>query len=630
MNSDTTSTTNGSPKWLARLTAAAGAMGFGLIASGTILGLYSRFFAAKVELDDRMVDGEDFFGSFRLPIDGVPDRFATAAVILGALMLFVSAGVVVRGLRAREGSGRAIVLALAALLAATMAVVLPVKSHLPGIYGRIRFEYPFFDQLPTAVAASGLVLAGTVLVLGLTLRPANVQRLRRRTSVGLASLGLVVGAAVTGAAVRAGDDNANIDHNTIAAVEVPALPQRLGSERYRVPIPMAAVDRYPDNGYDRRAPDTVVAGTGFVVASTEGLTAYDGATGVPRWHYLRTNAQRGEQLGVEYIHGSLRSVDGGTVVLARWDNKGWIAFDAVTGQVLWSDSAFARNAPDPNTHVVSTSEMNPWSLPRALDFRPAPQFLTLANRTHVVRYDGRTGTPMWSAEGCSDPNQNILITDTAIYRIARCKSDNETRLTATALDPKTGAVTSTRELARAPAKTDITVLTHTLANTIVVDWSSFPHGSGTIIVDRPDRLANVPILPGNTPEPIAADPNGPEVLTEYPTQPYDSGALQVMALNENTVRYQLPGLSSRYPATRANDLFLASELVEATLYEGADGQYRAEIHSWNRTDGTPAMVYSLDRDNNRCEGSAPLAVPGAVVVVCYASTRVEVIGFATS
>ncbi|MEV2226283.1 PQQ-binding-like beta-propeller repeat protein [Nocardia vinacea] len=631
MNSDITSTTNGSSRWLAWLTAAAGAVGFGLIAGGTILGIYSRFFAAQVQLDDRMVDGEDVFGSFRLPINAVPDRFATTAAVLGALMLVVAAGIVVRGLRAREGSPRAIVLALAALVAATVTAVIAAKAHLPGMYGRIRFEYPFFTQLPTAVAANGLVLAGTVLVIGLALRPADVHRLGRWTLVALVSLGLVATAGVTAAAVRAGDDSANIDHNTVAAVGVPAFPQRLGSERYRIPIPMIAVDRYPDNGYDLRAPDIAVAGTGFVLASTQGLTAYDGATGTPLWHYLRTNAQRGEGLGVEYIPGSLRSLDDGTVVLARWDNKGWIAFDAITGQVLWTESDFTRTAPDPNTRVISVSETNPWHLPRAHDFRPGPQFLILANGTHVVRYDGRTGTSMWSVEGCHDPNHHVLITDTAIYRIARCKSGNDTSLTTTALDPKTGAVISTRELARIPTKADVTVLTHTLANTIVVNWSSYDaHQSGTIILDRPDRLATVPILPGNTPTPIAADPNGPEVLTEVPTHPYDSDALQVTAIDESIVSYKLSGLHGRYPLPGAKDIFLATELVEATLYEGTNGQPHAEIHSWSRTDGTPVATYPLDRDNNRCDGSTPMAVPRAVVAICYRSTEIELIGFGTS
>ncbi|MFE9321876.1 hypothetical protein ACIHDR_03590 [Nocardia sp. NPDC052278] len=156
MNSDTTSTTNGSSRWPAWLTAAAGAVGFGLIAGGTILGIYSRFFTAEVQLDDRMVDGEDVFGPFRLPINGVPDRFATTAAILGALMLVVSAGIVVRGLHAREGTGQAIVLAFAALVAATVTAVVAATTHLPGMYGRIRFKYPFSTQLPTAVAANGL------------------------------------------------------------------------------------------------------------------------------------------------------------------------------------------------------------------------------------------------------------------------------------------------------------------------------------------------------------------------------------------------------------------------------------------------------------------------------------------
>ncbi|MCC3333408.1 hypothetical protein [Nocardia abscessus] len=276
---------------------AAGASGFGLTAGGVLLGIYSRVAASTVPLDEDGVKGKDIFGSFSdEPIHGVPERFGIAAVILGVLVLAVVVGAVVYRSR-RPNSSRGEGFALLALLLTLVALpYMAASSHLPGVYALIRLDYPYFSRLPTAVGACGLVFAGAVLQLGTALGSMTVTVLRRRVVVLLMSLGLLASAGIGATAVRAGDDRLNANHSTTTHVAIPPVPEKLGTERYRV-----SKSDFPKRTAMR---DIVVAGAGFVVATQEGLTAYDGLSGKPRWRYVRTNVERDRGRGVAYVDGS--------------------------------------------------------------------------------------------------------------------------------------------------------------------------------------------------------------------------------------------------------------------------------------------------------------------------------------
>ena len=63
----------------------------------------------------------------------------------------------------------------------------------------------------------------------------------------------------------------------------------------------------------------------------DGVTVYDGATGTERWHYRRIGATRATVWNRPDRTISLR---GENVVLTFWDKRGWLAFDAATGEVL--------------------------------------------------------------------------------------------------------------------------------------------------------------------------------------------------------------------------------------------------------------------------------------------------------
>ncbi|MFI9505549.1 PQQ-binding-like beta-propeller repeat protein [Nocardia sp. NPDC052566] len=619
-NSDETPASNGAPRWRSRGAAGAAAVGIGLISGGTALAVYSRFFASAEHLDDRMADGSDWFGSFRAPVAGVPVRFATAAILLGVALIAVAVAVAVRGGRARAGSGRAGVFALAVLACVAVWGGFAVRAHLPGMWDSIRFDYPWFAQLPTALAATALVLIGGVLMLGLALYPVNVRRIGRGAMATLIAVGLAVAAGVAVLAVRAGDDDANVDHSTAASVTIPPVPRRLGNERYRVALPVQ-IDARDANR--KRAADVVVAGAGFVVASTEGLTAFDGATGQPRWHYLRKNVRRGDQLGVEYIRASLMSADGGSVVLARWDNKGWVALDAVTGAVLWTDSEFTRRLPDPD--LSSASEKNPWRIADD-EFRPTARYLVLTDGSHIERYDARTGARMWSADGCGDRRQEVAVTDPAIYRITHCVNGNEMTITANALDPGTGTVTATRELTRLATENAPRVFTRTIANTVVIDWfSDSVRMRGSIVVDRPAHLTTAPDTTASL-HPLAADPNSDEILVSRPTQPVDVHAYQVVSI-DGTVKYPVDGIQEDYIHSSSDDIFLADELVQAAHYD-VDGGSRTEVRVWSRTDGSRVAAYPLSPGDGHYEITMPMAAPGAVLILCIGPKNVDLIGFA--
>lgn len=335
-------------KWLSRIAAATGAVAAGLIVGGAGLAIYSRCFASTRSLRKTWLQNGYFYDSGPgVEISALPGHLATAALAAGIMMTLLLSAITVQAVRNRrtyDGLGTFVVMTVVAGLA--ILPILAVRYHLPTAYAKIRLDYQLFGQLPTAIAANGLVLLGTVFVIGMALRPNSIRSLPRPILAALTTVGLLVSTVVAVGAIRAGDDQRNVDHVSASRVDIPALPDRLGTERFRIPVPLETP--LPDSN---PAGDVVSAGAGFVIATWQGLTAYDGTTGAPRWHYLRRNRYDGHR-GLTYVPKSLRTLDDGKVVLAMWQRLAWIAFDAMTGEILWQGSDFAHDAALPGADLV--------------------------------------------------------------------------------------------------------------------------------------------------------------------------------------------------------------------------------------------------------------------------------------
>ncbi|UGT41123.1 PQQ-like beta-propeller repeat protein [Nocardia yamanashiensis] len=409
---------------------AVGAVGAGLVLGGTLLAAYSRFWSEGRDLSDWAAVGRDWLGKFRIPTAGLSESWGAFALVIGVIMLAVVADLVRRA-SAAEPSDRVSTWVFGIGAAALALGGYALSQHLIGVVDDIGFYYPLFDRLPTAAGAILLILLGAILAIGLC-RPAAVRAAGKRTLVIGAAAGLLISAGVAGTAVYAGDDDRRVDHTTVAAVPVPAAPTRLGTERYRVPVPLMAISR--------QAGDIATAGTGFVLADTAGLTAYDGATGAPRWHYRRSDVVDGDRNGVSYVSGSLLSADGGTVVLAQWYNAGLTAFDAITGELLWTRSEFADAT---GQLLVDSSrfesEQTAWR--PVLAVGDGPGTLAATDGSRLARFDARTGNRMWVVELCRANHWYVAVTGVAISRIAHCGAN---RGVVTALDPVTGAVIGER------------------------------------------------------------------------------------------------------------------------------------------------------------------------------------------
>ncbi|MEV6768269.1 PQQ-binding-like beta-propeller repeat protein [Nocardia sp. NPDC051030] len=599
---------------LTRIWAILGALGSGLLVGGTALAVYSRFFASTWPLDEIWIRGERWFRSEPgWNASAVPGYFATASVCVGIAMLIALVILIVRIDRNWDSYGDLTVYVVSAVSATLLVLsIMAIKYPVTESYHRLQREAPLFAQLPTALAAAALVVAGTILVIGILLRPDRIRSLSRRAVAISAVAGLLVSVTVGVVAVRAGDDRRNVDHVTASRVEAPTAPDRLGSERYRVPISLAC------GSNSRCSTDLVAAGAGFVMASTAGLTAYDGTTGAQRWHYLRKNTEPDQQDGVSYVGDSLQSLDGGNIVLAKWNQLGWIAFDASTGEILWQNSDFIRDLQDPELK---------WNV-EGNGYRSAPGLLTLASHDRVLGYDPRTGSRKWSADTsgpeCRGSRNNFVVTATAIYRTLECRNQTESWLTAIALDLQTGVVVGSRELERTSDMThELYSHIRRYSNTVAIEWSY----RNRIVVGTPEKLTTAVTISDREHIPLAADPDGPDVVVQDSVRdPKPAWHFSVLDSDNGAVKYALPGMRG----DNGSRIFLTSEIVEAAFYFPDDGSYRREIRAWSRTDGSPTLTHPLQRDDAKCSSPGALVAPGAVLVVCGEEQSAELIGFGIS
>lgn len=605
--------------WGTRVFAAAGALGAGLIIGGTALAVFSRFFATRGHFGEQFA-GNDLFGSYtHLDVSGTPDLLGATAFALGAALLIALVVVVVRARYRVSVYGEWAPLVIIAVVAGVS--VLPImagRAHLPGVWRQVRTDYPLSQQLPAAVGAAGLIVTGTVLTLAVVIRP----RLLRAWSWPALSVpllaGVVVAAATGAAAIDAGDDTRHIDGVTAAAEPVAGVPDRLGTERYRLTLPKVA------DLWSGHADAVLAAGPGFVTFDAAGVTAYDGASGAPRWHYRRTHTTGPDRApGVPLQSWSAQSLEDGSVVLARWQQLGWTAFDALTGRILWRDSDYTRDldsAPDGT------------DAGQLYGSRSTPGYLMISDGDHIARYDARTGARMWSVPttqlGCPGAYQVPEVTRSAIYRAAVCSQGTrgEKTVVVTALDPGDGKVLARRELAMAQAAEESEARLVRSGEAVVLDWR-MPDSYAWLLVTGPDRLTSAPVRRWPSRSPVEVDATGTEGLTYLPDE--IAPAVPQCFVTDTTTglpRYPVPGLY----ATACDDstvhraAFLTHELVAAQpgrTPQSPDYQ----VLSWDRVDGAPVTSADLHFSEN-INSLGVLAVPGAVLVVGIGA-HTEIVGY---
>lgn len=298
-------------------------------------------------------------------------RVATAVGAVGLAVGFVAAGMAASDFGA---TGPRIWLVRAAVASAIAGCLLVFVSWVP-LQGRQ-------SGLATAVAA------GTAVVL----------------------VGLVT--------VAAPNEYDPVDATTAARVDVPAQPETLGRERFRLTVP-----------YFR--PRIDAAGAGFIVwtpywaedGATPVLTAYDNA-GTPRWHYGRGPDQRMTRV---------RVYDDDSVVVVGFagdDKRGRapevVGLDAVTGEQLWrshdlamwnaldidegaSFTSFVERGEESWTGFNARTGEQRWKIPNpaACGQGPLDTVVSSLDKPYTVRI-ADIGTRLVTVNDCSTPDMTKL------------------------------------------------------------------------------------------------------------------------------------------------------------------------------------------------------------------------------
>ncbi|MET9216078.1 MULTISPECIES: outer membrane protein assembly factor BamB family protein [unclassified Nocardia] len=401
----------------------AGLIGAVLVTGGVALALYSQFVAAPIPVPfGRHAETGEF-----------PFRLVRGTLIFAGAVVLIGAVVVVRGRRDDERAAGVTASGVLVLLAALIGgIVFAVTAHIPSTYQRLTSIFVATPRVPSAIAALALVVLGAVLIFVLVASPSAPVPRRWALAVALV-IGIVAVLGAAGVAVRLGDDTAAVDHVTADPGPESAVPAVLGPEKFRFQVPVA-----------RSHKDTRIAftGTGFVVSTRVGVTAYDGATGSERWHYRRLDVRSDTVGNVPELTKSLR---GEKVVLTYWEKRGWMAFDTVTGALLWTEADFTRDG----------------DFTRSGDFNVDGHFAidddatvrghllaTTSARGAVTRYDARTGRNLWTTPsetpGCTSTGERVVATMTAIYRAATCGAGDTATVTVTVFDPQSGQVRDRR------------------------------------------------------------------------------------------------------------------------------------------------------------------------------------------
>lgn len=573
--------------------------GFGLVAGGAVLGVYSRVVAETVELGSRYRTSE---------LEGIPERVATTAFVSAAVLAVVLAVVAAtRRFRRNPPSWRSdpvIGWAVAVILLVGAAVFFGDEWWAK--FTEIRTDVPYFPRMPTAMAAFGLVMVGLALIVaGSLAADYSAERTAAEWRRVVVRAGLVPAIFVSAVAIWAGEDSWNIDQTTAEHVASPPVPQWLGTERYRLPIPIG--DLYEASTDERRI-DVVSAGPGFVVSGHAGITAYDGVTGVERWHYRRT-AQSGQPL--RYRSGTLSSV-GDDVIVAAWYGIGSMGFDAATGEVLWADSDFTRDRSSVDWFWDPVGDSTS----------------TLANPTQLAGYDRRTGERRWRTDtadpACpaAEPNSwvhslNDVGIGTILYRAGLCAKDGHSWWHVVAVDGETGAIIAATAIAHNPVPTGRSAEVNRLSvvrlgNSLALKWEDrATRKDRAIFVTGPGDLGS-PTVHTEHVSPTDISPRGDLLVHEYVRQTGDT-ATYLTDPATGLRRFQLD--SSRTPEDPEYRVFLDQEIVE--LSEWSDNQtFARPLRVWDPTDGLLIREETITDCGDARDQAEVKPVHGAVLVLC--------------
>ncbi|MFC9871177.1 outer membrane protein assembly factor BamB family protein [Nocardia salmonicida] len=551
------------------------ALGTAILIGGVALGLYSRFLAAA----NPVTPGDDARAE-------LPDALGMSAIVVGVVALLIIAAVLLSARRLRAADfgnpGVTIYLVLA------VAVVRTMQLHVPSVAEQIFEHYAAFPRLPTAIAAWALVCLG-ILVVTYPLTAAPRFTPTTRTIAVPATIGLLLCALATGGALWVGDDDRSVDHRTAASVVAPPVPNRLGQERFRIALPKEG--------------RVVVGGPGFIIGTPTGITAYDGATGSARWHYLRPDAAED---GVHQEESNLLSIPAENVVLTSWKHLGWIAFDATTGEKLWTESEFADDSRTAMRVARSVGAAGEPMLALVYDE------LFGGSYGNFARYDARTGRHMWSEpatpDGCDDMTSRIAITSPAVYQVQVCRNRESAWTTVLALDPATGAQIARRDLPnpdpdRAPEVS-------AWEDALLVDWAYRNAPLDHLVVAAPGLLGTAAVTAAYV-KVIANDPaTGTLVTNSWGTGiTLSQGAAPDRSLTDPDAR--LGGVSP-FDAKLITDELIAVD--------------DAQLRTWRRADlveNTPPVPLGSG------QSSQIIAAPGIILIPFDdKSAGLQLIGFA--
>uniref|UniRef100_UPI001C2402B4 outer membrane protein assembly factor BamB family protein n=1 Tax=Nocardia noduli TaxID=2815722 RepID=UPI001C2402B4 len=535
---------------------------------GSVLAFYGRFVGPPLVQDDGdlVPRSFDIFG-----IDTLPGFFAAVALAVGLWVGLVAVVLARRGWNeADEYTRREWWVVLGVLAGIVVLPTLAWARDAVEVVEKLQAVRPLGVTVPIIIAGCVLVVAGSILLLPATLAPAALAPLRGRGLVVPLVAGVLVPVLAAGLAVRAGDDTRGIDHRTVAAVAVPPVPAGPGLERYQV---------WLGNPGRRYPADVVVAGAGFVVANSAGITAYHGGTGEELWHYRRT--QREDGIGVK--PESLRSLDDG-VVLAYWEYRGWTALDARTGRLLWQVSDFTREHPDPESDRAHSVGL------------PEPLLRTEDRGNVLIAYDPRTGARRWSARArdpsCPGARSWFDTTTTTVYQAIRCLDPDELRVSA--LSGHDGSITRTHVVPQ-PVDEDIP-MTQRFGERVVAKW-----GENTLLLNG-----------AHDPQPLP-------------------GARWVLAADAEGVLFQQRSgveFIDRDARWVSEDTEVSSPLhwVYALLGEYVVAIDQAEpgtvLRTWQRSDGSPGPTVPVQVRGQRCPqwdlipSPQTLTIPGGLLIRC--------------
>lgn len=594
-----------------------GLAGAALLAGGVALALYSQFVAAPIPVPfDSSAEDRDF-----------PARLAYGALVFAAAFTMIGAVVLVRGRRNGAHSTTDGALILAGVL--IVGIGFAVTSHIPSMYQHLTTEFVATPRVPAAVAALGLVLLGSALMLvagvlwrlttrisggvgrptgghGVEIADAGSEpaQRHRRVEVGAdqptalprwpaMAVALLVGTVpvlgAAGIAVALGDDTGAVDHVTAERSSVSTVPTALGPEKFRLQLPRVA-------DQDVRV---LPAGTGFLVSTSAGITLHDGATGAERWHYRRIGS------AVDNVPAETLSLRGEDVVLTYWSKRGWMAFDAFTGELLWTESDFTR---DRNFTVHGNL------------------LATASSRAEVTRYNARTGGIMWTtpreAAGCASSNKQVVAISTAIYRTAVCGEADAQTVVVTAYDPQSGELRDQREFPTPRLRSAIPVDVHVLDSGFV--WIKAWHDRDvTELFLPPNRpLTSAVADSSRTNSAVPAADDDALVSSDGPDGRAIPGRWEILPAADGAVPTQLdmttPDGSGRSVQAAA---MLPGEIVGVTHSDG----YR--LRTWDRT-GRAAQLRPVTV-TPEARSLRFTTVPGALLLIAmdHDGEDIEIIGF---